>query len=109
MLYIMYYIPIFFTSDTLYYIILYTIKQTTRRVLRNFALCYTTYTAKAHVWCLRRVYGTSGPYNTYAPYDHKIKRMQSHILHTAEVTAFHSGSVSHHCRSRPVLLALLPA
>ena len=36
-------------------------------------------------------------------------RMQSHILYTAEVTAFHSGSVSHHCRSRPVLLALLPA
>ena len=34
--------------------------------------------------------------------------MQLRILHTAEVSAFLSGSVSHHCRSRPVLLALLP-
>ena len=37
------------------------------------------------------------------------KRMEWHILHTPGVTAFHSGSVSHHCKSRPVLLALLPA
>ena len=44
----------------------------------------------------------------FVPTDISI-RMQSHILYTAEVTAFHSGSVSHHCRSRPVLLALLPA
>ena len=50
---------------------------------------------------------------TYTPTDliptDILIRMQSHILYTAEVTAFHSGSVSHHCRSRPVLLALLPA
>ena len=38
-----------------------------------------------------------------------MKRVEWHILHTPEVTAFHSGSVSHHCKSRPVLLALLPA
>ena len=39
---------------------------------------------------------------TYTPTDliptDILIRMQSHILYTAEVTAFHSGSVSHHCR-----------
>ena len=37
------------------------------------------------------------------------KRVELCTFNSAEVTALHSGLVSHHCRQRPVSLALLPA